>query len=142
VKSQDSSRIDCQKFSTRLDGWWNLDRVMPGTVVPPASERTSDTAGVLQESMLEAVAGWHPAVQVLVRGLDPDSTFAIPFGFTEQLDLHGRGEVELADAIGTYEAQMRAAAYPILRMTLDHDRTSAVAARKGDQRRGDHLIDR
>jgi hypothetical protein len=71
VKSQDSSRIDCQKFSTRLDGWWNLDRVMPGTVVPPASERTSDTAGVLQESMLEAVAGWHPAVQALVRGLDP-----------------------------------------------------------------------
>ena len=30
--------------------------VMPGTVVPPASEWTPDTAGILQESMLEAVA--------------------------------------------------------------------------------------
>jgi 2-polyprenyl-6-methoxyphenol hydroxylase-like FAD-dependent oxidoreductase len=41
---------------------------------------------------------------------------------TEQLDRYGRGEVDLLDVIGTYEAQMRAAAYPILRMTLDHDK--------------------
>jgi salicylate hydroxylase len=136
--------------------------VMPGTVVPPASEWTAETPGVLQASMLEAVANWHPAAKALVGGLDPDSIFAIPFGFlepaenwepsrvtivgdaahgmlptlgmganlalndaallTEQLDRYGRGEVELLDAIGTYEAQMRAAAYPILRMTLDHDK--------------------
>jgi len=40
----------------------------------------------------------------------------------EQLDRVGRGEAEIADAIGVYEAQMREAAYPILRMTLDHDK--------------------
>ena len=51
--------------------------VMPGTVVPPASEWTPDTAGILQESMLEAVASWHPAAQALVRELDLDSVFAI-----------------------------------------------------------------
>ncbi len=136
--------------------------VMPGTVVPPASEWTAQTPGVLQASMLEAVAGWHPAATALVAGLDPDSIFAIPFGFlepaenwepsrativgdaahgmlptlgmganlalndaallTEQLDRYGRGEVELLAAIGTYEAQMREAAYPILAMTLDHDK--------------------
>lgn len=136
--------------------------VMPGTVVPPASVWTAETPGVLQASMLEAVADWHPAARALVGGLDPDSIFAIPFGFlepaenwepsrvtivgdaahgmlptlgmganlalndaallTEQLDRYGRGEVELLDAIGTYEAQMRDAAYPILRMTLDHDK--------------------
>ncbi len=136
--------------------------VMPGTVVPPASEWTPDTAGILQESMLEAVSGWHPAAQALVRGLDLDSVFAIPFGFlepaenwepsrvtvvgdaahgmlptlgmganlalndaallTEQLDRYGRGEVDLLEAIGTYEAQMRDIAYPVLRMTLDHDK--------------------
>ena len=136
--------------------------VMPGTVVPPASEWTSETAGVLQASMLEAIANWHPAAKALVEGLDRESMFAIPFGFlepaenwqpsrvtivgdaahgmlptlgmganlalndaallTEQLDRYGRGEVELLDAIGSYEAQMREAAYPILRMTLDHDK--------------------
>jgi len=136
--------------------------VMPGTVVPPASDWTADTAGVLQESMLEAVADWHPAAQALVRGLDLDSVFAIPFGFlepaenwepsrvtilgdaahgmlptlgmganlalndaallTEQLDRYGRGEIDLFDAIGTYETQMREIAYPVLRMTLDHDK--------------------
>jgi 2-polyprenyl-6-methoxyphenol hydroxylase-like FAD-dependent oxidoreductase len=136
--------------------------VMPGTVVPPASEWTAETPGVLQESMLAAIADWHPAARALVGGLDRDSIFAIPFGFlepaenwqpsrvtivgdaahgmlptlgmganlalndaallTEQLDRYGRGEVDLLDAIGTYEAQMREAAYPILRMTLDHDK--------------------
>jgi hypothetical protein len=33
----------------------------------------------------------------------------------------GRGEAALTEAIGGYEAQMRQAAYPILRLTLDHD---------------------
>lgn len=40
----------------------------------------------------------------------------------EQLDRYGRGEVDLLDGIGTYEAAMREAAYPILRATLDHDK--------------------
>ncbi|BEP13360.1 FAD-dependent monooxygenase [Acidothermaceae bacterium B102] len=136
--------------------------VMPGTVVPPAAEWTAETPGILQASMLEAVAGWHPAAQALVAGMEPDSIFSIPFGFlepaenwessrvtvvgdaahgmlptlgmganlalndaallTEQLDQYGRGEVDLLAAIGAYEAQMRATAYPILRMTLDHDK--------------------
>lgn len=38
-----------------------------------------------------------------------------------QLDRVGAGEVELTEAIGSYEAQMRELAYPILRLTLDHD---------------------
>ncbi|UQX87416.1 FAD-dependent monooxygenase [Jatrophihabitans telluris] len=39
----------------------------------------------------------------------------------ERLDQVGRGEAELLAAIGGYEAEMRATAYPILRLTLDHD---------------------
>ena len=39
----------------------------------------------------------------------------------EQLDRYAKGEVELLEGIGAYEQQMREAAYPILRMTLDHD---------------------
>jgi 2-polyprenyl-6-methoxyphenol hydroxylase-like FAD-dependent oxidoreductase len=136
--------------------------VSPGTVIPPASEWTAETPLILRDSMLAAVQGWHPAALRLVAGMEPDSIFAIPFGFlepaenwepsrvtivgdaahgmlptlgmganlslndaallTEQLDRVGRGEVELLEAIGTYEAQMRETAYPILRMTLDHDK--------------------
>jgi salicylate hydroxylase len=136
--------------------------VTPGTDVPPASEWTADTPRLLQESMLHAIEGWHPAAQALVAGLDLDSVFAIPFGFlepaenwapsrvtvigdaahgmlptlgmganlalndaallTEQLERVARDEVGLLEAIGTYEAQMRETAYPILRMTLDHDK--------------------
>jgi 2-polyprenyl-6-methoxyphenol hydroxylase-like FAD-dependent oxidoreductase len=40
----------------------------------------------------------------------------------EQLDAAGRGEVGLTEGIGKYEAQMRETAYPILRMTIDHDK--------------------
>jgi 2-polyprenyl-6-methoxyphenol hydroxylase-like FAD-dependent oxidoreductase len=116
----------------------------------------------MRESMLRAIEGWHPAARALVAGLDPDSMFAIPFGYlepaeswepsrvtvvgdaahgmlptlgmganlslndaallVEQLDRHGRGEVDLLAAIGAYEQQMRETAYPILRMTLDHDK--------------------
>jgi 2-polyprenyl-6-methoxyphenol hydroxylase-like FAD-dependent oxidoreductase len=133
-----------------------------GTVVPPASEWTPETALEMKASMFRALEGWHPAARALVEGIAPDSMFAIPFGFlepaehwepsrvtvvgdaahgmlptlgmganlslndaamlVEQLDRVGRGEVELAAAIGTYEAAMREAAYPILRMTLDHDK--------------------
>lgn len=32
------------------------------------------------------------------------------------------GERGLVDAVGAYEEEMRAAAYPILRMTLEHDK--------------------
>ncbi|MBV9830787.1 MAG: FAD-dependent monooxygenase [Marmoricola sp.] len=135
--------------------------VEPGTVVPPASEWTDDTALELRESMRRSVEDWHPAAAALVSGMEPDSIFAIPFGFlepredwessrvtivgdaahgmlptlgmganlslndgallVEQLDQYARGEVDLLDAVGAYERQMREAAYPILRMTLDHD---------------------
>jgi 2-polyprenyl-6-methoxyphenol hydroxylase-like FAD-dependent oxidoreductase len=133
-----------------------------GTVVPPASEWTAETALEMKASMLRALEGWHPAACALIEAIDPGSMFAIPFGFlepaedwapsrvtvvgdaahgmlptlgmganlslndaallVEQLDRVGRGEAELSDAIGTYETAMRAAAYPILRMTLDHDK--------------------
>jgi len=135
--------------------------VMPGTVVPPAAQWTAQTPIDLRASMLAAVQGWHPAAQALVAGMDPESIFAIPFGYlepaetwqpsrvtvvgdaahgmlptlgmganlslndaallVEQLDQVGRGEADLLHAIGTYEEQMRQSAYPILRMTIDHD---------------------
>jgi 2-polyprenyl-6-methoxyphenol hydroxylase-like FAD-dependent oxidoreductase len=41
---------------------------------------------------------------------------------TDQLERVARGEAELLEAIGNYEQQMRETAYPILRLTLDHDK--------------------
>ena len=55
-----------------------------GTVVPPASEWTPETAaGDAGDSMLRALEGWHPAARALVEGMDLDSMFVIPFGFLE-----------------------------------------------------------
>jgi 2-polyprenyl-6-methoxyphenol hydroxylase-like FAD-dependent oxidoreductase len=134
----------------------------PGTDVPPAAEWTRDTALAMRESMLSVLDGWHPAARAVVAGMDPDSIFAIPFGYldpaedwepsrvtvagdaahgmlptlgmganlslndaallVEQLERVGRGEADLVAAIARYEQQMRETSYPILRMTLDHDR--------------------
>jgi 2-polyprenyl-6-methoxyphenol hydroxylase-like FAD-dependent oxidoreductase len=41
---------------------------------------------------------------------------------SEQLAKVARGEIKLVEAIGAYEEAMRQTAYPILRMTLDHDK--------------------
>jgi 2-polyprenyl-6-methoxyphenol hydroxylase-like FAD-dependent oxidoreductase len=40
----------------------------------------------------------------------------------DALETAGRGEDELPTAIGRYESQMRATSYPVLRLTVDHDR--------------------
>ncbi|MEZ0447526.1 FAD-dependent oxidoreductase [Cellulomonas sp. ICMP 17802] len=150
-----------------------------GTVVPPVGEWTAQTPLDLRESMLAAVEGWHPAARAIVAGLDPESMFAIPFGFLEpaetwepsrvtivgdaahgmlptlgmganlalndaallvdQLDRVARGEVDVPAAVGAYEQQMRETSYPILRMTLDHDKNfggGALAEASGDRQAG------
>jgi 2-polyprenyl-6-methoxyphenol hydroxylase-like FAD-dependent oxidoreductase len=57
--------------------------VPPGTVIPPAPEWTKSTPAMLRDAMLEATEGWHPAARALVRNVDLDSIFVIPFGFLE-----------------------------------------------------------
>ncbi|WP_426592391.1 FAD-dependent oxidoreductase [Cellulomonas sp. McL0617] len=57
----------------------------------------------------------------------------------DQLDRVARGEAELVEAIGTYEEQMREITYPILRMTLDHDKNfggGALEEASGDRHAG------
>jgi 2-polyprenyl-6-methoxyphenol hydroxylase-like FAD-dependent oxidoreductase len=55
--------------------------VSPDTVVPPSREWTDETPGLMRESMLRAVHGWHPTAAALVGGMELDSIFMIPFGF-------------------------------------------------------------
>jgi 2-polyprenyl-6-methoxyphenol hydroxylase-like FAD-dependent oxidoreductase len=54
--------------------------VAAGTVVPPASEWTLETAREIRDSMLRATEGWHPTLRSLVERLELDSMFMIPFG--------------------------------------------------------------
>jgi 2-polyprenyl-6-methoxyphenol hydroxylase-like FAD-dependent oxidoreductase len=53
------------------------------TVVPPAADWTAETPLILRASMARTVEGWHPAAKALVEGMEPDSIFAIPFGFLD-----------------------------------------------------------
>ena len=54
--------------------------VAPGTVVPRSRDWTAGTPLMLREAMAAAVQNWHPAVAALVRGIDLDTIFVIPFG--------------------------------------------------------------
>lgn len=57
----------------------------------------------------------------------------------DQLDRVARGEASLTEAIGAYEATMRETAYPILRMTVDHDKNfggGALAEATEDRQAG------
>jgi 2-polyprenyl-6-methoxyphenol hydroxylase-like FAD-dependent oxidoreductase len=54
--------------------------VAEGTVVPPAREWTAETASMLRDSMLRAIEGWDPALRGIVKRVDLESMFAIPFG--------------------------------------------------------------
>jgi 2-polyprenyl-6-methoxyphenol hydroxylase-like FAD-dependent oxidoreductase len=57
--------------------------VPPGTVIPPATQWTPDTPAMLRDAMLTAIDGWHPAARALVKHVDLDAIFVIPFGFLE-----------------------------------------------------------
>jgi 2-polyprenyl-6-methoxyphenol hydroxylase-like FAD-dependent oxidoreductase len=70
--------------------------VVPGTVIPPASEWTPDTPARLREAMLAAIEGWHPAARALVAQVDPGSVFVIPFGFLEPAEPWTPSRVTLA----------------------------------------------
>lgn len=53
--------------------------VPPDVEVPPPSEWTHDTPRVMHETMMAAVAQWHPAIRDLVAEIDEDTLFSHPF---------------------------------------------------------------
>ena len=57
--------------------------VAPGTVIPPAQERTGETPAILRGAMLRAIDGWHPALRGIVGRVELDSIFVIPFGYLD-----------------------------------------------------------
>jgi 2-polyprenyl-6-methoxyphenol hydroxylase-like FAD-dependent oxidoreductase len=91
-----------------------------------------DSIFMIPFGFLEPLESWSPSRVTIVgdaaHGMLPTLGMGANLSLNdaallvEQLDRVGRGEVELLEAIGSYEAQMRATAYPILRLTLDHDK--------------------
>jgi 2-polyprenyl-6-methoxyphenol hydroxylase-like FAD-dependent oxidoreductase len=91
-----------------------------------------DSIFAIPFGFLEPAESWEPSRVTIVgdaaHGMLPTLGMGANLSLNdaallvEQLERFGRGEVELPAAIGAYEAQMRETAYPILRMTLDHDK--------------------
>jgi salicylate hydroxylase len=53
--------------------------IPPGVEVPPPSEWTDSTPRAMHETMVAAVAGWHPAIRGMVERIDPGTLFSHPF---------------------------------------------------------------
>ncbi|HTU95810.1 MAG TPA: NAD(P)/FAD-dependent oxidoreductase [Solirubrobacteraceae bacterium] len=144
--------------------------LLPGTPIPHPGEWNEETPRVMHEQMIEAVAGWHPALRGLVERIDRDTMFATHFkrldptpawapsnvtvtgdaihamlptfgmgGNTSLRDAAilaaslaevDRGERELTEAVGGYEAAMREYVYPIMEMSADHDRFGGGGLRR------------
>jgi 2-polyprenyl-6-methoxyphenol hydroxylase-like FAD-dependent oxidoreductase len=57
--------------------------VPPTTVIPPSSEWTDRTRADIKAGMEQTVAGWDPAVEAIVAGIDPSTIFSIAFSYLE-----------------------------------------------------------
>jgi 2-polyprenyl-6-methoxyphenol hydroxylase-like FAD-dependent oxidoreductase len=92
---------------------------------------TTDSIFAIPFGFLEPAETWAPSRVTIVgdaaHGMLPTLGMGANLSLNdaallvEQLERVGRGEAELFDAVGTYEAEMRETAYPILRLTVDHD---------------------
>ena len=51
----------------------------PGVEVPAPAQWTAETPRLMHETMVGAVAAWHPAIRTLVEGIDPATLFSHPF---------------------------------------------------------------
>ncbi len=108
-----------------LEGWHPAARAVVAGLEP-------DSMFSIPFGYLEPQESWEPSRVTVVgdaaHGMLPTLGMGANLSLNdaallvEQLDRVGRGEAGIEEAIGAYEAQMRELAYPILRMTLDHDK--------------------
>jgi salicylate hydroxylase len=89
---------------------------------------------------LEPTAPWEPGNVTLIgdaihamlptMGMGGNTSLRDAAVLAEQLAAAQRGERELVEAIGGYEEDMRAFAYPIMEMSADHDRFGGGGLRR------------
>lgn len=114
-----------EAMSTTVEGWHPAARALVAGMDP-------DSIFSIPFGFLEPAEDWESSRVTIVgdaaHGMLPTlgmgANLSLNDGalLVDQLERHGNGEVELIEAIAAYEVQMRATAYPILRLTLDHDK--------------------
>jgi 2-polyprenyl-6-methoxyphenol hydroxylase-like FAD-dependent oxidoreductase len=109
---------------TAIEGWHPAARAL-------VEGMEHDSMFMIPFGFLDPAESWEPSRVTIVgdaaHGMLPTLGMGANLSLNdavllmEQVDRYAAGEVALLDAIGAYEAAMREATYPILRMTLDHD---------------------
>ena len=93
---------------------------------------------------LESTPPWEPSNVTLVgdaihamlptMGMGGNTSLRDAAVLSQHLAAAQRGDVDLVEAVGAYEEDMRAFAYPIMQMSADHDRFGGGGLRKTDKK--------
>ena len=110
---------------TAIEGWHPAARALVEGIEP-------DSMFMIPFGFLEPAESWEPSRVTIVgdaaHGMLPTLGMGANLSLNDaallldQVDRYAAGEVGLLEAVGAYEAAMREVTYPILRMTLDHDK--------------------
>ena len=110
---------------TAIEGWHPAARALVEGIEP-------DSMFMIPFGFLEPAESWEPSRVTIVgdaaHGMLPTLGMGANLSLNDaallldQVDRYAVGEVGLVEAVGAYEAAMREVSYPILRMTLDHDK--------------------
>ena len=108
-----------------LDGWHPAARAI-------VERLELDSMFSIPFGFIEPPAPWEPSRVTLIGdaahamlptlGMGANLSLRDAGLLSDRLAAVGRGEQELIGAIGAYEADMREVAYPIMRMTMEHDK--------------------
>jgi 2-polyprenyl-6-methoxyphenol hydroxylase-like FAD-dependent oxidoreductase len=125
-----------------VDGWHPAAAALVGAM-------ELDSIFMIPFGFLEVAETWQPSRVTLVGdaahamlptlGMGANLALRDAQQLVEQLCRAGRGETGVVRAIGAYERDMRDVAYPLHRMTLDHDKNfggGALASATSDSPAG------
>lgn len=113
-----------ESMLTALEGWHPAARALVEAIEP-------ESMFMIPFGFLEPAESWEPSRVTIIgdaaHGMLPTLGMGANLSLNDsallldQIDRYAAGEVDLLEAVGTYEAAMREITYPILRLTVDHD---------------------
>lgn len=116
-----------------IDGWHPALRALVSGI-------DLETLFAIKFSYLTHLDNWAPsrvtmlgdAIHAMLPTLGMGANLALNDArlLLEQLDRAARGDATIPECIGDYEQEMRATAYPVAQLTLDHDRNFGGGALK------------
>jgi 2-polyprenyl-6-methoxyphenol hydroxylase-like FAD-dependent oxidoreductase len=121
----DTPRMLRDSMLRALDGWHPAARAI-------VERLQLDSMFSIPFGFIEPPAPWEPSRVTLIGdaahamlptlGMGANLSLRDAGLLSDRLAAVGQGEQELIGAIGAYEADMREVAYPIMRMTMEHDK--------------------